>query len=48
MFFLNCFTLIRAYSLDAQTGIQRLRPSGYTTANLILIALAREILTRCS
>ena len=30
----SCFSLIRAYSLDAQTGIQSIRHSGCGTANL--------------
>lgn len=32
--FLTCFSLIRAYSLDAQTDIQSIRHSGCGTANL--------------
>ena len=55
--YLRCFLLIWAYSLDAQTGIESLRPSGYAIANclyitsewkIILLALVWDILTWCS
>lgn len=35
--YLRCFLLIWAYGLDAQTGIESLRPSGYAIANCLYI-----------